>query len=113
MPPRGARRGVADGPRKTLNPTINAGKPKRQTNKNETTEGKNDAGRDQNYRNGTTDNQRRPPGKRHRRCKNKSQRDQNTKSNRRYANPADRPPIFDFRGAKSLPSKEAGFRRGQ
>ena len=40
--PRGGfpRRSVADGPRKTLAPTLDAGKPKRRTNKNATADGK-------------------------------------------------------------------------
>ena len=44
------RRGIADGPRKTLAPTLNAGNPKHRTNKNATAGGKNEAGRDQHYR---------------------------------------------------------------
>ena len=41
------RRGVAAGPRKTPEPTPNAGKQERRPIKNETADGKNNAGRDQ------------------------------------------------------------------
>ena len=42
------RRGVAEGPRKTPEPTLNAGKQKRRPNKNETTDGKTTPGATKN-----------------------------------------------------------------
>ena len=90
-------RGVADGPRKTLAPTVNAGKPKRRTNKNATAGGKNDAGRDQHYRKPT------PNAKNETAAAKTTPGATETKKGNRYAYPVDRAPILDDWGPKPLP----------
>ena len=80
-------RGVAEGPRKTQEPTLNAGKPKRRPNKNETTDGKKTPGATKNKK-ATRDTK--PPQQ------NNVQRGQTKKDTPdTRKDPVDRAPILD------------------